>query len=60
MTLKASHDFGLIWETAKILHAGFSAYSDLTLINQNNIGCLFEGGLLNPYEGIVFTTFEIK
>ncbi len=60
MTLKASHDFGLIWETAKILHAGPSAYSDLTLINQNNIGCLFEGGLLNPYEGIVFTTFEIK
>jgi sialidase-1 len=60
MTLKASHDFGLTWETAKILHAGPSAYSDLTLINQNSIGCLFEGGLLNPYEGIVFTTFEIK
>ncbi|HRX11535.1 MAG TPA: sialidase family protein [Draconibacterium sp.] len=60
MTLKASHDFGLTWENAKILHAGPSAYSDLTLINQNTIGCLFEGGILNPYEGIAFTTFEIK
>ena len=30
------------------------------LINNNSLGCLYEGGKLNPYEGIIFTTFEIK
>lgn len=60
MTLKSSTDFGKTWRVVKVLHLGPSAYSDLTLINKNTLGCLFEGGNLSPYEGIVFTTFEIK
>jgi sialidase-1 len=60
MTLKSSKDLGKTWKTEKTLYSGASAYSDLTLINSNTLGCLFEGGLFNPYEGIVFTTFEKK
>jgi sialidase-1 len=60
MTLKSSVDFGKTWKIEKVLHLGPSAYSDLTLIKKNTLGCLFEGGNLSPYEGIVFITFEIK
>lgn len=60
MTLKASDDFGKTWKISKILHPGPSAYSDLTKINQNTIGCMYEAGIANPYESIVFTTFKMK
>lgn len=60
LTLKSNHNLGKTWQPAKILHAGPSAYSDLTLIDRNKLGCLFEGGIMNPYEGIIYTTFEIK
>lgn len=60
MTLKSSTDSGLSWKTESVLHPGPSAYSDLTLIDKNTLGCLFEAGEKSAYEGIVFTTFEIK
>jgi len=60
MTLKLSNDLGKKWSTVKVLNSGASAYSDLTLIDRNTLGCLYEGGRFSPYEGIVFTTFEIK
>jgi sialidase-1 len=60
MTLKSSDDFGKTWKISKILHPGPSAYSDLTMINQNTLGCLYEAGIVNPYESIVFTTFKMK
>jgi sialidase-1 len=60
MTLKSSSNLGKTWETAKVLNSGASAYSDLTLINSKTLGILYEGGKFSPYEGIVFTTFEIK
>lgn len=60
MTLKSSIDFGKTWQTVKVFNSGASAYSDLTLIDKKTLGCLYEGGIFSPYEGIVFTTFEIK
>src|SRR5690606_13888679 len=60
MTLKSSDDFGKTWKISKILYPGPSAYSDLTMINQNTLGCLYEAGIANPYESIVFTTFKMK
>ena len=60
MTLKSSKDFGKSWLIVKVLNSGPSAYSDLTLVNNNTLGCLYEGGRFNPYEGIVFTTLKIK
>ncbi|MDX1284156.1 MAG: sialidase family protein, partial [Draconibacterium sp.] len=60
MTLKASKDSGKTWDIVKVLYTGASAYSDLTQINKTTIGCLYEGGIFSPYEGIVFTKIEIK
>ena len=60
MTLKSSENLGKTWETNKVLYSGASAYSDLTLINKNTLGCLYEGGIFNPYEGIIFTIIDIK
>jgi sialidase-1 len=60
MTLKSSNDLGKTWSTVKVLNSGASAYSDLTFIDKNTIGCLYEGGKFSPYEGIVFTIFILK
>ncbi|NQU55105.1 MAG: exo-alpha-sialidase [Bacteroidetes bacterium] len=60
MTLKASKDLGKTWQTEKTLNSGASAYSDITLIKKNMLGCLYEGGVFSPYEGIAFTTINIE
>ena len=60
MTLKSSEDLGETWDIVKVLNEGASAYSDITLINNSTLGCLFEGGKFSPYEGIIFTTVEIE
>ena len=58
MTLKLSSDYGKTWNSKLVLHTGPSAYSDLTRLNGDGIGCLFEAGVSSPYEGIVFK--EVK
>ncbi|NOR74760.1 MAG: exo-alpha-sialidase [Draconibacterium sp.] len=60
MVLKSSSNFGNSWQTVKILNSGASAYSDITLINKNTLGCLYEAGVFSPYEGIIFTTVELN
>ena len=42
MTLKASENNGATWPIKKEIYAGISAYSDLTQINDSQIGLLFE------------------
>ncbi len=54
MTLRMSSDDGLTWEKSRVLFAGPSAYADLTQLSNGNIGCLYEAGENNPYQGIVF------
>lgn len=54
MTLKRSLDNGETWSVLKTLFAGPSAYSDLTLLSTGNLGCFYEAGNDNPYQGIVF------
>ncbi len=54
MTLRISYDEGSTWEKSIVLFSGPSAYSDLTRLPNDNIGCLFEAGINNPYEGIVY------
>lgn len=60
MTLKSSSDSGLSWGEEEVLHSGPSAYSDLTLLKKNTLGCLFEAGERSAYEGIFFTTYKIR
>ena len=59
MTLKLSSDYGKTWNSKLVLHTGPSAYSDLTRLNGDGIGCLFEAGVSSPYEGIVFKEVKI-
>jgi sialidase-1 len=54
LTLRSSLDEGASWAELQVLHEGPGAYSDLTLLGNGKLGCLFEAGELSPYEGIVF------
>ncbi len=58
MTIKSSTDFGKTWGIVKVLNSGTSAYSDLVMVDDNTIGCLYEGGKFSPYEGIIFNTIS--
>mgnify|MGYP001797680822 CR=1 FL=1 len=39
---------------------GPSAYSNVTVLPDGNIGCLFEAGYAKPYEGIVFEAITLQ
>lgn len=60
MTIKTSEDEGKTWEIRKVLNSGASAYSDLVQIDENTLGCLYEGGKFSPYEGIVFNSISLN
>lgn len=60
MTIKLSDNEGKTWKYGKVLHAGPSAYSDMTVLPNGNVGALFEAGTAKPYEGIVFRTIPYQ
>ena len=57
LTLRASFDNGQTWPASRVLHAGPSAYSDLAILANGEIACLFEAGATNSNEAIVLTRF---
>lgn len=59
MTLRLSSDEGNSWGASWLLHEGPSAYSDLCLVKEGLLGCLYEAGDDHPYKGIVYRSFEI-
>ena len=60
MTVKMSYDEGLTWPIARTLHAGPSAYSVLTVLPSSKIACLYERGIIHPYERITFAQFSLS
>lgn len=63
LTVRKSTDGGETWSAGTVIHSGPAAYSDLTLLPDGNIACLYEGGERDAYEGIfwaVLTPDEIK
>ena len=60
MTLRISRDDGASWMGSLVLFGGPAAYSDLTQLSNGNIGCFYEAGNLNPYQGIVFQELPWK
>ncbi|HPI72277.1 MAG TPA: sialidase family protein, partial [bacterium] len=57
MTLRASNDDGKTWPVFYRLHAGPSAYSDLAVLADGRIACLYEAGAKSPYETISCSCF---
>jgi|GEM_PF-949152 len=54
MTLKASYNEGKSWSDSIVLYKGPSAYSDLDITDEGHVAVLYEAGINNPYESIVF------
>ena len=59
MTVRASFDEGQTWPVSRVLHAGPSAYSDLAVLADGQIACLYEAGSTNAYEKIVLSRFPL-
>ena len=60
MTVRLSSDNGKTWRYSKVLHEGPSAYSNLVVLPNGNLACFYEGGIKNPYEGIVFQEIPLS
>jgi len=57
LTIRMSEDEGRTWPVAKVLYAGSSAYSDLVLLPDGKVGCLYER---DNYGKITFARFDIE
>ena len=60
MTVRASFDDGNNWIRKLLLHAGPSAYSDLAVLADGKVSCLYERGEKFPYEQIALARFSIS
>lgn len=54
MTVRISYDQGKTWKLTNVIHPGTSAYSNMVVLPNGNLACLYEAGEKNAYENIVF------
>jgi sialidase-1 len=59
MTVRLSMDNGSSWDKSFVLHDGPSAYSDLAVLSDGNVACLYERGEKSPYETITISVFGL-
>ncbi len=59
LTVRLSDSEGKSWAVARVLREGPSAYSCLTVLADQSIGCLYEGGEKHPYEKMIFARFGL-
>jgi len=57
MTVRLTYDGGKTWPVAKSIYGGPAAYSDLVVLPDENIGCLYER---DGYRKITFARFSLK
>ena len=57
MTVRLSYDEGRSWPVAKVIHEGSAAYSDLVVLPDGAIGCLYER---DDYGKITFARFTLQ
>lgn len=60
MTIKKSSDNGTTWPYSYVVNSGPSAYSDIVMVSENEIGILYERGTNNPYEKISFEKINVQ
>src|SRR5262245_49802416 len=58
MTVRLSTDDAKTWPHSRVLFEGPAAYSCLTVLPDQSIGCLYERGEQAPYERIIFARFS--
>jgi sialidase-1 len=59
MTLKMSTDDGATWPKKYTVYKGPSAYSDIVMVSEAQVGILFEKGASSPYETITFKVVNV-
>jgi sialidase-1 len=59
LTVRLSYDEGKTWPVARVIYAGPSAYSDLVVLPDGTIGCLYERGRKHAYEKITFARLTL-
>lgn len=59
LTVRLSYDEGRTWSVAKLLNAGPSGYSCLTVLPDMEIGCLYERGNHSSVEKLTFARFSL-
>ncbi len=57
LTIRASYDEGKTWPAPRRLHKGGSAYSDLAVLTDGSICCLYEA---DGYKTITFAKFPLR
>lgn len=60
MTIKMSTDNGVTWPKAYSVFTGMSAYSDLVMIENNEVGILYEAGTARFSDGIAFRNVNVS
>jgi sialidase-1 len=59
MTVRVSYDEGKTWPVGKLLNAGPSGYSCLTVLPDVKIGCLYERGDHSSIDKVTFARFSL-
>ena len=57
--IRLSYDEGRSWPVAKLLSAGPSGYSDLAILDDMSVGCLYERGEKRVYQKLTFARFNL-
>ncbi len=55
LVVRISYDEGETWPVERLIFAGPSAYSDLTILKDRSVGVLWERGAAHGYQFITFT-----
>lgn len=60
LTIRMSRDLGKTWERVYNVTEGPTAYSDLVVLENGDVGCLYESGLTMSYEFISWQRIPAK
>jgi sialidase-1 len=60
LSLSISYDYCQTWNKKILLHKGPSAYSDIALLVNGDVLCLYETGKFWPYGGIAMLIIESR
>jgi len=60
MTIRLSNNSGKSWDSSLLIHAGPTAYSDMVMISDEQVGLFYEYGEESPYEKMGFVVIPLS